>query len=233
MQALTAKHEAPPNQVGLWKKQAVEGLAAVFAAGRETDADEALVKERHAKVGNGLQAALTMERDFSGAGWGAEPHGASGDRGAWRRVESGPAMRAAGGRSGVAVPGTGGQERIELGADAVHRRAVLWSGRCTAAGRWRGTCGARGRPRAAFLLPLGASRLLIACEPAADAKGHRAGPQCARPPDAGQSGTSFVGRDWRLTLRTPAYNLHGSRDPGSGRKPVRCRHDWQPVRPRG
>ena len=44
-----------------WKKQAVEGLAAVFAAGRKTDADEALVKERHAKVGNGLQPALTME----------------------------------------------------------------------------------------------------------------------------------------------------------------------------
>ena len=37
----------------------------MFAAYRKTDADEALVKERHAKIGNGLQPALTMERDFS------------------------------------------------------------------------------------------------------------------------------------------------------------------------
>ena len=63
-QALAAKHEGHPNQVSQWKKQAVEGLAAVFAAGRKTDADEALVKERHAKIGNGLQPALTMECPF-------------------------------------------------------------------------------------------------------------------------------------------------------------------------
>ena len=37
VQALAAKHEVHPNQVSLWKKQAVEGLAAVFAGvGRQT-----------------------------------------------------------------------------------------------------------------------------------------------------------------------------------------------------
>ena len=60
VQALAAKHEVHPNQVSLWKRQAVEGLAEVFSAGRKADADEALVKELHAKIGE-----LTMERIFS------------------------------------------------------------------------------------------------------------------------------------------------------------------------
>ena len=55
MQALAGKHEVHPNQVDLWKKQAVEGLGEVFVAGRKTDADEALVKERHARGGAGFR----------------------------------------------------------------------------------------------------------------------------------------------------------------------------------
>ena len=65
VQALAAKHEVHPNQVSLWKKQAVEGLADVFAAGRKPEADEALVKDLHAKIGE-----LTMERDFFRRGLG-------------------------------------------------------------------------------------------------------------------------------------------------------------------
>ena len=65
VQALAAKHEVHPNQVSLWKRQAVEGLAEVFSAGRKADADEALVKELHAKIGE-----LTMERDFFRRGLG-------------------------------------------------------------------------------------------------------------------------------------------------------------------
>lgn len=30
---ITAKHQVPPNQVGTWKRQAVEGMADVFARG--------------------------------------------------------------------------------------------------------------------------------------------------------------------------------------------------------
>ena len=89
VQALAAKHEVHPNQVSLWKKQAVEGLAEVFAAGRKADADEALVKELHAKIGE-----LTMERDFFGAGWRAEPRRAFGDGRAGRRIELVAAVRA-------------------------------------------------------------------------------------------------------------------------------------------
>ena len=65
VQALAAKHAVHPNQVSVWKRQAVEGLADVFAAGRKADADEALVKELHAKIGE-----LTMERDFFRRGLG-------------------------------------------------------------------------------------------------------------------------------------------------------------------
>ena len=41
------------------------GLAEVFSAGRKADADEALVKELHVKIGE-----LTMERDFFRRGLG-------------------------------------------------------------------------------------------------------------------------------------------------------------------
>ena len=59
IQELAAKHGVHPNQVGMWKKQAVEGLGEVFASGRKPGADEALAKELYAKIGE-----LTMERDF-------------------------------------------------------------------------------------------------------------------------------------------------------------------------
>jgi transposase len=52
-----------PNQVSEWKKQALEGLAEVFAGktGRSDAAHEAQIKELHAKIGQ-----LTVERDFLG-----------------------------------------------------------------------------------------------------------------------------------------------------------------------
>ena len=34
VQAIAAKHEIHPNQVGAWKRQAVDGLEEVFAGGR-------------------------------------------------------------------------------------------------------------------------------------------------------------------------------------------------------
>jgi transposase len=52
-----------PNQVGDWKRQAVEGLTDVFAGKTEHNdaAHEAQIKELHAKIGQ-----LTVERDFLG-----------------------------------------------------------------------------------------------------------------------------------------------------------------------
>lgn len=52
-----------PNQVGDWKRQAIEGLTEVFAGKTERNdiAHEAEIKELHAKIGQ-----LTVERDFLG-----------------------------------------------------------------------------------------------------------------------------------------------------------------------
>ena len=61
VQAIAAKHEVYPNQVGAWKRQAIEGLEDVFAGGRasrESD-HETTLRDLHAKIGE-----LTVERDF-------------------------------------------------------------------------------------------------------------------------------------------------------------------------
>ncbi len=58
---IAARYGIHPNQVGEWKKQAIEGLAGVFSgkASRTEAANEAQVKELHAKIGQ-----LTVERGF-------------------------------------------------------------------------------------------------------------------------------------------------------------------------
>ena len=61
---LAAKHGIHQTMVGEWKRQAMEGLTAVFsgeAAARETaKAAETEIEKLHAKIGQ-----LLMERDFS------------------------------------------------------------------------------------------------------------------------------------------------------------------------
>ncbi len=61
IQEISSKHKVHPNQVSTWKRQAIEGLGAVFSngaerAGRDHDAE---VRDLHAKIGE-----LTVERDF-------------------------------------------------------------------------------------------------------------------------------------------------------------------------
>ena len=58
---IAVKYNIHPNQVEEWKKQALEGLADVFAGkhGRHESNHEAQIKELHAKIGQ-----LTVERDF-------------------------------------------------------------------------------------------------------------------------------------------------------------------------
>jgi transposase-like protein len=65
IQEIAAKHQVHPNQVGTWKRQALDGLGAVFSNGAEAShrGHEAEIKELHAKIGQ-----LTVERDFLSRG---------------------------------------------------------------------------------------------------------------------------------------------------------------------
>ena len=64
VQAIATRHEVHPNQVSAWKRQAVEGVGATFAAGGKGAAgDEARLKDAYAKIGE-----LTLERDFFRSG---------------------------------------------------------------------------------------------------------------------------------------------------------------------
>jgi transposase-like protein len=65
IQEISAKHKVHPNQVSAWKRQAMDGLGAVFSngadrAGRDRDAE---VRDLHAKIGE-----VTVERDFLARG---------------------------------------------------------------------------------------------------------------------------------------------------------------------
>ena len=53
VQAIAAKHEVHPNQVGTWKRQAIEGLDEVFARGGSPGPSEheATIRDLHAKIG--------------------------------------------------------------------------------------------------------------------------------------------------------------------------------------
>jgi transposase len=64
---IAAKFKVHPNQVGDWKKQAIEGLANVFSVKGDRDeiATEAQIKDLHAKIGQ-----LTVERDFLAKAFG-------------------------------------------------------------------------------------------------------------------------------------------------------------------
>ena len=79
LQETALKHQMHPNQVGAWKRQAIEGLAEVFSKGAERQARdlESEVRDLHAKIGE-----LTVERGFSRAGPVDEPDRASCDDGA-------------------------------------------------------------------------------------------------------------------------------------------------------
>ena len=64
IQEIAAKHQLHPNQISTWKRQAVEGLADVFARGGKSEGPtEAEVKELHAKIGR-----LAVENDFLSEG---------------------------------------------------------------------------------------------------------------------------------------------------------------------
>jgi transposase len=64
---LAARHKVHPNLITKWKRQASEGMVAIFSdksAGPERG-HEAEVKELHAKIGE-----LTVEKDFLSKAFG-------------------------------------------------------------------------------------------------------------------------------------------------------------------
>lgn len=65
IQEIASRHKVHPNQVSTWKRQAVDGLGAVFSNGVEhaRQDQESEVHDLHAKIGQ-----LTVERDFLARG---------------------------------------------------------------------------------------------------------------------------------------------------------------------
>ena len=65
VQEIAAKHKVHSNQVSSWKRQAIDGLEAVFSNGtdRERQDHETEVRDLHAKIGQ-----LTVDRDFLAKG---------------------------------------------------------------------------------------------------------------------------------------------------------------------
>ena len=70
IQQIAARHKVHPNQVSTWKRQAMDGLGAVFSngAGEAGSEHEAAVHDLHAKIGE-----LTVERDFLARGLARVP----------------------------------------------------------------------------------------------------------------------------------------------------------------
>ena len=118
VQAIAARYELHPNQVSLWKRQAVDGLGEVFpgSSGRKlAEEHEEKIRDLHAKIGE-----LTIERDFFGAGSGAEPGGAGADDRARGSAEPLEAMCVARGEPVVAVRPAEGGGCGESGSHAEH-----------------------------------------------------------------------------------------------------------------
>ena len=65
IQEIAIRHKVHPNQVSTWKRQAMEGLGAMFSNGADKARMEhdAEVHDLHAKIGQ-----LTVERDFLAKG---------------------------------------------------------------------------------------------------------------------------------------------------------------------
>ena len=65
VQEIAARHKVHPNQVSTWKRQAMDGLGAVFSNGTDKARmdHEGEIHDLHAKIGQ-----LTVERDFLARG---------------------------------------------------------------------------------------------------------------------------------------------------------------------
>ena len=70
IQEIATRHKVHPDQVSTWKRQAMEGLGAMFSNGADKARMEhdAEVHDLHAKIGQ-----LTVERDFLARGLARVP----------------------------------------------------------------------------------------------------------------------------------------------------------------
>ena len=130
IQEIAARHKVHPNQVSTWKRQAVDGLGAVFSNGADSAGrdHETEVRDLHCKIGE-----LTVERDpgsrpgqaFWPEGSSDEPERPQGDHRPhppW--PELGPSMPSALDQPLVLLLRAEGREPGEPGADAPHRWAI-------------------------------------------------------------------------------------------------------------
>ena len=67
LQEIASKHQVHPNQVSMWKRQAMDGLGEVFSNGVERRRRDHVseIRKLHAKIGE-----LTVERGFLSRGSG-------------------------------------------------------------------------------------------------------------------------------------------------------------------
>ena len=127
LQEIASQHQVHPNQVGAWKRPAIEGLVEVFSKGAERRVrdHESEVRDLHAKIGE-----LIVERDFFCHAGPVdepvdEPVGAPHDDCARPPgAEPEPTMAPAGARALLALLRAEGGERGDARADAADRRAV-------------------------------------------------------------------------------------------------------------
>ncbi len=65
IQEIASRHKVHPNQVSTWKRQAMDGLDAIFSNGSDKARvdREGEIHDLHAKIGQ-----LTVERDFLAKG---------------------------------------------------------------------------------------------------------------------------------------------------------------------
>ena len=65
IQEIAARYKVHPNQVSTWKRQAMDGLNAIFSNGADKARvdQEGEIHDLHAKIGQ-----LTVERDFLARG---------------------------------------------------------------------------------------------------------------------------------------------------------------------
>ena len=70
IQEISARNKVHPNQVSMWKRQAMDGLGAMFSNGadRARMDHDTEVHDLHAKIGQ-----LTVERDFLARGLARVP----------------------------------------------------------------------------------------------------------------------------------------------------------------
>ena len=123
IQQIAAKHKVHPNQVSAWKRQAMDGLSAVFSNGAEIR--PAWTTTGRSTISTPRSASSRWNAIFWPEGSSDEPGGTQGhDRARPPRSELEPPMPSADDRPLLVLLRAEGREPGEPGTDASDRRAV-------------------------------------------------------------------------------------------------------------